>query len=261
MEDDFSSLKEMKYSGRVIVLGRTLEDDLFVGYTLTGRKPSSQARKLVYDESSNVIRTEVTDKQELERGRAALLIYPAMAFVPKYKMLIASNGAQTKVLYSGAETWPGRMPDNLVRCLRESYFEYDEKDGEWIDITTFEPDAPHYTPRISAAMNDHIGSFAIIKKDELGKKRFEISNFALQMGEAKILTTYEGGNEEPLKPVENIREASVYSKNAEDIAWNLYESIKGGEKASDNFRVGVAVMLLKKDELEVKILNRSSLNY
>ena len=65
MADDFSKLKEMKYSGRGITIGMTSEGNPFVGYTLTGRSPSSQARKLVYDKSLSTIRTDVTDQEQL----------------------------------------------------------------------------------------------------------------------------------------------------------------------------------------------------
>ena len=65
MIDDFLKLKEMKYSGRGITIGMTLEGNPFIGYTLTGRSPSSQARKLVYDESLSTIRTDVTDPEQV----------------------------------------------------------------------------------------------------------------------------------------------------------------------------------------------------
>jgi IMP cyclohydrolase len=46
MIDDFSKLKAMKYSGRGITIGMTTEGNSFIGYTLTGRSSSSQARKI-----------------------------------------------------------------------------------------------------------------------------------------------------------------------------------------------------------------------
>jgi len=104
MNDDFSALRNMKYSGRGIMIGLTLDEKPFIGYSLTGRSPPSQARKLEYDPNQKIISTQVTDKEQLAKGNAALLIYQAVAFVGN-GLMIASNGRQTRLLmdafYSG----------------------------------------------------------------------------------------------------------------------------------------------------------------
>ena len=95
--DDFSALKEMTYSGRAITIGMTLDENPFVGYTLTGRHPSSQARRLVYENDS--IRIDVTDTEQLEKGNPSLLVYPAMVHVGN--RIVASNGVHTNLIAGG----------------------------------------------------------------------------------------------------------------------------------------------------------------
>src|SRR3989344_6319391 len=105
MKDDFSSLEKMLYPGRGIIVGLTPSENPFIGYFLTGRSKSSQARKLVYSESvypekTGIVRTEATDKEQLEKGNPSLLLYPALVSVRD--IIIASNGIQTELIYSAA---------------------------------------------------------------------------------------------------------------------------------------------------------------
>lgn len=256
MADDFSVLRGMKYSGRGITLGATPSGSPFVGYSLTGRSPSSQARKLVYDEQTGVIRTDVTDKTQLEKGSPALLIYPAIAF--KKGIFVASNGAQTKLVYAQA-IGSAEIPDWILRAAFVSpVLEYDEKGKRWIDITTFEPDDPNFTPRITACLDGICGEagFHIVRKDG-SKRQHETHPFKLNPGEGKLITTYLGGNEDPLLPfVGAPLRVQIQSESAQEIAESIYDSIGGGEKPGDDYRVAAAVAMDRPGGLEVAIVNR-----
>jgi len=255
MTDDFSVLREMKYSGRGITLGRTPVGNSFVGYSLTGRSPSSQARKLVYDAQTGVIRTEVTDKTQLEKGSPALLIYPAI--VHDDGVFVASNGAQTKLLYGAMHLMRDPL-EVLHEAFSNNSYEYDAKDKRWIDITSYEPDDPNFTPRISACSINKFGTagFHIVRKNGLQSQDRE-HFFELDPGEGKVITTYKGGNENPLLPfVGDPLGVQIQSESAQEIAESIYDSIRGGEKPEDNYRVSAAVAMIKPSGLEVAIINR-----
>lgn len=262
MKDDFSALENMVYSGRGIVVGMTPNGNPFVGYSLTGRSPSSQARRLVEGKKTGTISTDVTDKEQLKKGSPALLLYPAIVPIPERKAIIASNGAQSKLIYSQVRKYnPGRNPDWILRNAYYllKFFEHDQHEDRWIDITTYEPDEPNNTPRISACQYGSLGAMSIIRCMD-GKRDGNIFLIKLKPGIGELITTYKGGNEKPLLPFEGKPlEAKVESEFPEEIVESIYEAIKGGQNPGDNYRVAAAAVLYnKRTELfESRIINRS----
>jgi len=263
--NDFSALEQMTYSGRGITVGMTPSGAPFIGYSLTGRSPPSQARELVYDEKNQVVRTSVTDPEQLADGSPALLLYPAIA--NSSKGMVVSNGAQTKLIYSEAIRIVGKTTEEVLgRALGarafgpyESFWEYDAKEG-WIDITSYEPDAPNFTPRISAYQRGSNAAMYIVRKTEDGGL-FSIGfKISLIPKEGKLITTYKGGNEKPLLPFDsNPLDVAITSESPEEIVDSLYDAIKGGQNPEDNYRVASAVMMLKDGKPEVAIRNRNEL--
>ncbi len=247
-KDNFSALKNMIYSGRGITVGKTPSGNSFIGYSLTGRSPSSQARRLVEGKNTRIIRTDVTDPEQLRQGSPALLLYPAIMPVGD-NTLVASNGAQTKLLYN-------KIKQRMSWILDESFFEYDEKDDRLIDITTYEPDAPNNTPRISAYVRENRATMQIFW-EEHGKKKQEMFPMDLFSGRGKLITTYSGGNEKPLAPFQgNPLDVEIGSETAQGIVESIYEAIYGGQTSDDNYRVAAAVAMLKHGGLETAIINR-----
>jgi IMP cyclohydrolase len=81
----------MAYPGRVVIIGKTPSGNLpFVVYCITGRSPSSQARRIVFEEARAVVRP--TDDELLETGDPELLLYPAIMIS---QGIAVSNGRQT----------------------------------------------------------------------------------------------------------------------------------------------------------------------
>ncbi|MEK7509831.1 MAG: IMP cyclohydrolase [Patescibacteria group bacterium] len=111
------------YPGRGFVIGRT-EDGTHVVqvYWLMGRSENSRSRRLVHD--GNVVRTEAVDPSKVTDP--SLVIYNAMR-TGLFEHVV-SNGNQTDTICDGND------PQSFVWAMRKH---------------TFEPDAPHYTPRIS----------------------------------------------------------------------------------------------------------------
>ena len=213
MANDLETLASMEYPGRFLIVGKSVDGiETIACYGLTGRSTSSQARTFAEGKTTCTIRTQVTDQRQLENGSPALLLYPAMAF--HEGAVVASNGAQTKLLYTHLRFnidimhTPKMVRENnllhrsicsdvLCEALKKPFYEYDQKDDRWIDITAFEPDAPHYTPRINlVTLGDH-AIFSIIKNDSTGFHS-HIHNITLEPGLGKLLSTYTGENKEPL---------------------------------------------------------------
>ena len=251
MSDDFLALRKMKYSGRGITIGITPNGNPFVGYSLTGRSPPSQARKLVYDKESLIVRTQVTDEEQLKKGNPSLLIYSAIMVVGD--KVIASNGAQTNLIASCVGPLSGGTEDILSKAFEKPYIE------NGIDLTSYEPDYPNFTNRISACVNEKECAFSILRK--FGEQtikylhHYPFKTYRLEPGGGRIVTTYEGGNENPLLPfIAYPLEVRITSETPRDICESLYEAI--GPKNGDNFRVSAAVMLKNKGDYNVYIINR-----
>ena len=251
MPDDFSPLKKMIYSGRGITVGLTPSGNPFIGYSLTGRSPSSQARKLILDGKG--IRTMPLDEEQLKKGNPLLLLYPAIVSVRDNSMLIASNGAQTNALVKMAEENKALGPIDLFNGAFSS-----PKIAEGIDLSSYEPDVPNYTPRISAiAQGDKAAMFIVRNKN--GEQDSDIYPITFEKGKGKMITTYLGANEKPAL-VSFLGEPftiAVRSEKSEEIVESLYAAIKGGWTSDENYRVAAAVMMIKPGGLETAIINRS----
>ena len=231
--------------------------DLYVAYSLTGRSPPSQAREFAQGETTGTIRTKVTDPNILGQGSPALLLYPAV--VPVRDALIATNGAQTKLVYSAAQRRFNDLdwlhPQEILRdAFKEPFFEYDEKEDRWIDLTTYEPDAPNCTPRISACVLNSWAALHIVWNNA-GQKKQAIYPVDLQRGQGKLLATYQGGNEKPLLPFTGAPgDIAITEKSAQDIAEAVYAALRSGQ---ENYRVSTAVAVLRAGTLETALIDRS----
>ena len=247
--NNFSTLEDMAYSGRGIVTGRTPEGNRFVGYTLTGRSPSSQARQLVYNEEHGVVRTDVTDPKILAEGNAALLIYPAI--ICRKEEIVASNGQQTNLLYNGLLDERIEDSEELVSeiIMDEDHFQYDPANG-FVDLTRHEPDSPNFTPRISACMMGDKATLHIVST-----VRNQQYSFGLRKGTGKMITTYEGGNEAPV--LESYQgdpfDVTIANEAPGVLVQGLYDAITSEE---NNFAVSAAVMMIIDGEPNVALRNR-----
>jgi hypothetical protein len=277
MADDFGVLERMKYSGRGITLGMTSEGFGFIGYTLTGRSPPSQARRLEPGEKTGVIRTEVvkeddvlkkmfdiTDdaelvklKEKIQKGSPALIYYPALW--PVENGLIASNGAQTKLIYNEGRKrrWDSNRPGMILdEAMRLPFDEYDPFEDRHIDITRYEPDDPNFTPRVSGLLLRNNGAMHIVRKQGAGKTT-EMHPLSLESGKANFIATYKGGNEDPLLSFEGgPLEMRIRSTTAEQICRGLYE-VSRGHVDGKNLQVAAAVMVLRDGAYETHIINRA----
>jgi len=123
-----SHLRRNRYPGRGLVIGRASGEDAWLMiYWIMGRSPNSQNRRFVAEGSS--LRTEPVDATQV--ADPSLIIYEAMLELPG--IYLVSNGDQTRTLYEALRAG-GSFDAALATRERE-------------------PDAPNYTPRISAMLD------------------------------------------------------------------------------------------------------------
>ena len=121
-------LRQNRYPGRGLVVGRTSTDDAWViVYWIMGRSAHSQNRRFVVE--GPVLRTEAVDPSLVRDP--SLIIYEGMLELPG--LYLVSNGDQTRTIYDTVRAG-GTFEAALATRERE-------------------PDPPNYTPRISAMLD------------------------------------------------------------------------------------------------------------
>ncbi len=234
MSHPLQALKNMEYPGRVIVLGRDPADAFdVVVYAVTGRSPSSQARRL--EREGPAIVTKPTDLEILKTGNPDLLVYPAIVLAGRTAV---SNGKQTDDVARAAT---GPLVAALETALRG-----------W----AYEPDAPNFTPRISGLIApEGRAALCSIKRSEDGSPRRSYFEWTLQPGQAGMIATYAGPNRNPL-PVFSGEPLPLQlgEDSAEKTAADFYEAL-GPEGRTGDFRVAVACAFVSRTEPSRTVLS------
>lgn len=167
-------LGQNPYPGRGLVVGRASDDDawLFV-YFIMGRSPNSRNRRFVAE--GGTLRTEPVDLAKVEDP--SLIIYEAM--LDGEGTHLVSNGDQTRTIHD-ALALGGSFDSALETRERE-------------------PDAPNYTPRISAIVDKREGearfALSILKANPLDPEQTDRISFRPARpaaGRGYLLTTYQG---------------------------------------------------------------------
>ncbi len=222
MTKGLEKLIEKDYPGRIIIIGADKTGrSLIVLYAITGRSPSSQARKIEF--SDQKFRVKPTDETILKSRNVDLLIYPAILLS---EGIVVSNGKQTDDIQAAAQGG-GNAVDVLERSL-----------AKW----KYEPDAPAYTPRISGCvLPSKNAALSIIKKSGDGRAQHIYYDIPLIPGQGKMISTYTGENKDPLPSFKKSPEDVYLSKSsAEDMAEAVYQALKPNEETQRDFRVAVA---------------------
>jgi len=143
-------IKGNPYVGRGIVIGNSKDGKYAVSaYFIMGR--SANSRNRIFKKEDNVLYTKPFDASKVEDP--SLIIYAALR---EYEnSLIVTNGDQTDTIYEGLKNG---------FCFSKA-----------LESRCFEPDAPNFTPRISAIINFENSGFnyemSILKSiDEVGSE-------------------------------------------------------------------------------------------
>lgn len=226
------SLKLMVYSGRSLGMGSTPEGAPLVTYGLTGRSKSSQARRLVLEPKDNcfVMATRPTDESVLRQGYTALLLYNVMKATAR--RVTVGNGAQTDIDFESDLP----LQEALARPVHI---------GD-INITSYEPDKPNYTPRITGRidLDGRRTSFfhSVRKEDGSDDPIPEPYEYELVPGVARTIATYAGGNEpDRLQPFAGPPiETKITANGARELCAELFDALRG---AGPDFRVSAAAVV------------------
>jgi len=215
------ALATFEYPGRLLALGReSSAERAVIIYAITGRSPSSLARKLVFRDAG--IWVEPTDEDVLNTGNAELLVYPAVLF--EARGIAASNGRQTADIL--ARLREGGGPVQVLAGALESW--------------DYEPDAPNFTPRISGCLIDGRAGLGLVRRGPGGVTMRDFFEFPLRPGEARMIATYEGPNRDPLPGFSgDPRELLVEGRTPGETAESVYEALEPRAPGRD-FRVAVA---------------------
>lgn len=220
------------YPGRGIVIGRSEDGRHAVAaYFIMGRSTNSRNRIFVADGEG--IRTQAFDPSKMEDP--SLIIYAPVRVLGTNTII--TNGDQTDTVYQG-------LMDGKTF-------------GEALKVRTFEPDAPNYTPRISALMDIRGGEYEykmhIIKTvdgDASSCAHFTFSYGNPKAGEGHFIHTYmSDGN--PLPSFEGEPERVDISGDIDAFTDLLWENLNAENKVS----LFVRYIDIRTGEYESRIVN------
>ncbi len=199
------------YPGRGIVLGVSPDSRYgVIAYFIMGRSENSRNRVFIATEDG--IRTEAHDPSKL--SDPSLIIYhPVRVCGDK---TIVTNGDQTDTIYDAL---------SAGHCYRHALLE-----------RTFEPDPPHYTPRISGVMlptGDY--KLSILKSDDGDPEttlRYFFEYFDAQPGRGHFIHTYARAAERLVSFEGEPVSVAITAKNAGELAAQLWEHLNEDNKIS-----------------------------
>jgi len=235
------TVKSMVYPGRIIIIGTAPVGQRVVLYSITGRSPSSQARRLEIDSQAGSIFVKPTDEQTLKTGNPDLLVYPAIMW-DSHNGVAVSNGKQTRDVENmlAADSNP---LDVLVGSL--SSWEY-------------EPDDPNFTPRISGCViRGGTAALSVLKRAADGSVQRNLFTVPQIAGTGLLVSTYTGENINPLPSFAGEPKAvSIPWATADEAAAGLYDLLAPAA-GGDDYRVTAAALYYSKDgHATISVKNR-----
>lgn len=230
-----TELKNNAYPGRGIVVGKSSDEkNAVIAYFIMGR--STNSRNRIFVEDGNGLRTKAYDESKLEDP--SLIIYAPVRVWKDYT--IVTNGDQTDTVYDGLDA-------------KKSF-------KTALESRMFEPDAPNFTPRISALLHVTGGSFSYemsILKSDAGREnacvRYTFSYDAPPAGEGRFLHTYKCDGE-PIPSFEGEPKPVIIDKDIDDFSRVLWESLNADNKVS----LFVRYIDLQTGEYTQRIMNKNS---
>lgn len=225
---DLSFLSSNDYWGRGIMIGTTGRK-IAVAYFIMGRSENSRNRYF-YQEGDRVAIAPY-DVNKLE-DPSLIIYYPVKTHQDD---LIVTNGDQTDTIEEHLMT--GKTFEDALRT-RE-----------------FEPDEPHFTPRISGIVDTKSGNYklSILKNiDGIGKEcgRY-FYEYAPVDGTARFIHTYEG-NQTPLPTFEGEPWKVEIPDNLDELTETIWKNL------NDDNKISLCTMMIDRDTnaKEICILNK-----
>ncbi len=203
MTNIYEYLANNEYPGRGIIVGRK-DGKRLIAYFIMGR--SANSRNRVFAKKEEILFTKAYDESKVKDP--SLIIYNAVR--PFKEKTIVTNGDQT---------------DTIYEYLAKGYTFADA-----LDSREYEPDAPNYTPRISALIDDDEYDIAILKREEEECHRVYY-HFNAKDDIAHFISTYDH-NGDPLPSFSSNPIRLKIEENAKDFAEKLWASLNNDNKIS-----------------------------
>lgn len=203
MTNIYEYLANNEYPGRGIIVGRK-DGKRLIAYFIMGR--SANSRNRVFAKKDEILFTKAYDESKVKDP--SLIIYNAVR--PFKEKTIVTNGDQT---------------DTIYEYLAKGYTFADA-----LDSREYEPDAPNYTPRISALINDDEYDIAILKREEEECHRVYY-HFNAKDDIAHFISTYDH-NGDPLPSFSSNPIRLKIEEDAKDFAEKLWASLNDDNKIS-----------------------------
>jgi len=228
------AVSQSTYPGRGIICGKSQDGKRAVfAYFIMGRSENSRNRIFVQEEGG--MRTQAFDESKM-KDPSLIIYWPVREYENK---LIVTNGDQTDTIYAFLKDGKGFIDALNTRC--------------------FEPDAPNFTPRISAMAtfeNDDFSlQMSVLKAgDKEGSKSLRCYYLfeGVTAGEAHFIHTYASdGN--PLPSFTGEPEKIAIGNETID---EITETIWNGLNQDNRVSLYIAVRDLKTGETEKRIVNR-----
>ena len=230
-----NELKNNAYPGRGIVVGKSEDGkNAVIAYFIMGRSENSRNRVFVTDGEG--IRTQAFDESKLEDP--SLIIYAPVRVLGN--KTIVTNGDLTDTIYDMLD-----MQSTFEQALR---------------TREFEPDAPNYTPRISAVLHIENGTYnyamSILKSnngnpDACNRYTFAYSNPVA--GEGHFIHTYKNdGN--PLPSFEGEPKLVKISNDIDEFGDMVWNSLNEDNKVS----LFIRFIDLETGKYNTKIYNKNN---
>lgn len=203
MTNIYEYLANNEYPGRGIIVGRK-DSKRLIAYFIMGR--SANSRNRVFAKKDEILFTKAYDESKVKDP--SLIIYNAVR--PFKEKTIVTNGDQT---------------DTIYEYLAKGYTFADA-----LDSREYEPDAPNYTPRISALIDDDEYDIAILKREEEKCHRIYY-HFNAKDDIAHFISTYDH-NGDPLPSFSSNPIRLKIEEDAKDFAEKLWASLNDDNKIS-----------------------------
>ena len=197
------------YPGRGIVVGESANGESCLAYFIMGRSQNSRNR--ILKEEGGALFTRPFDESKVKDP--SLIIYAAMRRVGD--KIVLTNGDQT---------------DTVACALKEGGNFFDA-----LEARTFEPDAPNYTPRISALLRLQEGGYdmSILRRGKREPFACERARFSYEAarGVGHFLHTYVTDGD-PLPSFEGAPKAVVIPADIDVFASSLWNALDESNKIS-----------------------------
>lgn len=226
--NDLDFLASNEYWGRGVMIG-TVNRKIAIAYFIMGRSENSRNRYFYMENNNVAIAPYDPDKLE----DPSLIIYYPIKRVQN--QLIVTNGDQTDTI--------------------EDHLQKGQTFEDALRVRKFEPDAPHFTPRISGITNLATGAYKLSilknidgKGEECGRYFYEYTPVS---GTARFIHTYEG-NATPLPTFEGEPWKVNISEDIDEMTQQIWKNLN-----EDN-KISLCTMMIDPDtqEREIRILNK-----